>query len=576
MPPKQLLDTIMVEFMNNEWGNNIYELRIRAGYLRRGLKNLLALRYIMERFVNNKMENNFNPINVKFTRKKRKASENSSIIIQRFVKALQTEVPLCNIKEKIIDNENKLDEIIKLIEQEVASIAITIESYWAIPIVMEAVAKIYYGDFKDYKDHGTTFKRALSYLWNNIFCFHGENKNIDQLLQLLYRCSSLEFLYNIKKMFWAIPNFYFKFENGYGIVPEIFFKSFLEFGQLNTGRGQRFRISKCNSKLMNDPKYNDGLIDVLCGKKPSEISIFKGTFFEKIPGIENEQCKKFWQAIFTRYFLYLVTLSSVEKEPSEIVLFHEFGVYMPENIITQDIVENVFWKQTWFEKQSFERYGNLIVDRPIMRISEDGDFVTSPILIADSINFFIEKHILGYTKHTTDIKLPPKVFKEAISEPFEQKCIEYFRSLGFITGHVSEKEIWKTQCGSINMKSSQSYLYGEIDVLAFHKDLKMLLLIECKVLNEAEDTDSYKNLIAKLKEDSEGFSKKLIKKGQWLKETFFEHYGIHLDPVLILLTDIPLPILNYDNEEIIYTSYAELKEVIKDIFDQISYGNIRI
>ena len=154
-----------------------------------------------------------------------------------------------------------------------------------------------------------------------------------------------------------------------------------------------------------------------------------------------------------------------------------------------------------------------------MRISEYGDFVTSPVLIADSINYFIEKHLFSYQTHDTDIKLPSKVikavaFKNAISEPFEQKFIEYFRNLGFTAGHVSEKEVWKTQNGNIDMKSSNSNLYGEIDVLAYPKNLEMLLLIECKVLNEAEDTHSYKNLIVKLKGDSEAFSNKLIKEGQ--------------------------------------------------------------
>lgn len=207
-----------------------------------------------------------------------------------------------------------------------------------------------------------------------------------------------------------------------------------------------------------------------------------------------------------------------------------------------------------------------------MRISEYGDFVTSPVLIADSINYFIEKHLFSYQTHDTDIKLPSKVikavaFKNAISEPFEQKFIEYFRNLGFTAGHVSEKEVWKTQNGNIDMKSSNSNLYGEIDVLAYPKNLEMLLLIECKVLNEAEDTHSYKNLIVKLKDDSEAFSNKLIKEGQQLKESFFEHYNKKLEPALILLTDIPLPIISFDNEEVVmYTNFTKLKNIIDNIF----------
>lgn len=66
--------------------------------------------------------------------------------------------------------------------------------------------------------------------------------------------------------------------------------------------------------------------------------------------------------------------------------------------------------------------------------------------------------------------------------------------------------------------------------------------------------------------NSEAFRNKLIKKEQWLKESFFEHYNKKLEPVLILLTDIRLPIINFDNEEVMYTNFTKLKNIIDNIF----------
>lgn len=507
---------------------------------------------------------------INLVRRKRQASQNAGIIIEKFADDINKRIPLCNVKEEIkeVKSEAELDCIIKVVEQEVNDIVSAMESDWAIPVIMEAVGKIYYGSYKQYRVYGTTFKRALAYFWDNIFRFHGEQKNINQIIRLLFRCFALEELYSYKKIFWAIPDFYCFFCKGYIEVPEIFMDSIFELGKLNAGRGKRLRVAESNSKLMNATgiDYFKALFGVLQGENPQKISVFKGTFYEKIPGIENAECKKFWQELFFRYSFYIAALLESE-EGTDVILFREFGVELPEGFITQESVKNSFWQREWFQKQSRERYGNLIVERPIMRISENGDFATSPVLIGDSINSFIEKQIFNYATRNSDIRLPSEIFRTAFSEPFEQNCIDYFRSLGFTAGHVSEGEIWKTQNGNINMKTVETSLYGEIDVLAYQPEREVLLLIECKVLNDVEDTRTYKNLIAKLKEDSEGYKDKLLKKEAWLKEAFSIYYKKDIEPVLILLTDIPLPVIEFDDNKIIYTDFVKLKRTMDIILN---------
>lgn len=79
--------------------------------------------------------------------------------------------------------------------------------------------------------------------------------------------------------------------------------------------------------------------------------------------------------------------------------------------------------------------------------------------------------------------------------------------------------------------------------------------------------------IAKLKEDSEGYKDKLLKKEAWLKEAFSIYYKKDIGPVLILLTDIPLPVIEFDDNKIIYTDFVKLKRTMDIILNDNADGN---
>lgn len=511
-------------------------------------------------------------INLK--RRKRQASENSEIVLNAFLEGISNRETIIELLEcgNVIKSELELETMIKKMENEVKTIVSVMEPSWAIPIIIEIIGKLYYGKFKNHVFSGPIFKRALSYLWNNLYTQHGEQKNIKQLTKLLLYCYTIESLYSYKKMFFVVPEFYLYFEKGHIGVPKEYKEIFNEFGYMLRGKGKRLRVAETNTYLMltKTVDFLKGLLSVLTGKSPKEIEVFKNTFYEMIPGIENEECKKFWQQVFLRYAFFIGILVQLKEDEdgTEVFMFREFEIEIPEGILTQEVAENIFWKKKWFQKQNKEIYSNLIVDRPILRISETGDFATSAVIIGDSINNFIEKQIFGYAGQV-EMNLPREIFKKAFSDPFEEMCIDYFRKQGFIAGHILESGVWKIQNQNIDLKVIEDELFGEVDVFAYYPETNICFLIECKVLHDIQDTRSYKNIVAKLKDDSEEYRAKLRKKSIWIKKVLEKMNMIDVEVVKILLTDLPLPIIDGD-DDILLLDFYRLRNMIEYLMEDLS------
>ena len=498
-----------------------------------------------------------------YRRRKRQASENSKIIIERLCNEIDTRKLLYPGVFRIC-TENELMDVIKKVQENVRFKAEKIAPDWSIPIILESIGKIYYGDQTEAIDYGTTFKRALVYLWNTQRFSFGE-KSIESILEILRLCYVIENLYGLRRIFLIDNAFAFTMKNGYCYLNEKYSLIVNEFANLIQGRGKRMRIADENSRLMcrNIFGFLGALLDVLNGKEPKDIQLFKGTFYEKILGINHTECKKFWQGPFVRYMLFVnMSMEQINENEKEeninpiVNIFPEFSIDVPEGLFTQEIVSDIFWNKTWLNNQDDERYSNLVVERPILRITEDGDFATCSALIGDSINYFIESQIFDYAFRSPKINLPSHIFKDAISTPFEDKVIYEFRKKGFWAGHVSESGIWKIQDRLIDLKcTSKEKLYGEIDALAYMQELNMAILVECKVLNDIRDYRSYKNIISKLVDDSEGFQTKIEKKGKWVNEVLTQFFQTEILSVYVLLTDISLPIIDFPNDDIIFTCY---------------------
>lgn len=509
---------------------------------------------------------------INIERRKRQAHENFDTIITGIYGDIKNKRVLIE-KQSEIRSLDELDDIIQEIEPKLLLLAQSLQPDWAIPIIIQAIGELYYGKYTQYSFVGNYFKRSLAYLWQNAGVPHGDYKNIGCLQELIGFCYVIETLYSFRKMFIAIPHFYLHFQNGHVFVPEEYHHEIMNFGALASGRGKRFRIAEINSSLMNElsTPFYAGLISVLNGKSPREIEIFKNTFYEEIPGIENVECSRFWKEVFCRYSLYLATLAQLDdsEDASSVIIFKEFAVLIEEIYLTQEIVENSFWKKDWFKNKIPECYGNLLVEKPIIRISPQGDFATSSVLIGDSLNWFVESQLLGYPTRNPYLNLPNKIFQNAFSQKFEDQCIELFRSHGFLSGHILETGVWKTQKENINLNIPDETLFGEIDVFACHPKLPIAFLVECKVLLDVQDSRSYQNIASKLKYDSEGFRFKLKEKAAWIQKTFNFHYGVELEPLALLVTDIPLPILGIDDEDITITDFAHMEYVLEYADDQI-------
>lgn len=509
---------------------------------------------------------------INLTRRKRQAQENTGPLILAIVHNIENDVSLYQ-KEAKISNINELDRLIREIEPDVVKLAQSLHPDWALPIVLQAIGELYYGEYTNYNFCGNYFKRAAAYLWQNSLVPHGDYKNMVRLEELISRCYVLETLYSFRKMFIAIPDLWLSFENGHVNVPETFRERFRDYAPLAAGKGKRFRIAKENSRLMNQQsrQFLCGLKSVLDGDAPGEVEIFKNTFYKGIPGIENAECAKFWKEVFCRYCFYLAALTQCidGDPPTSVTLFQEFAILGSEKYITQEIVTNSFWTKAWFNKQIPERYGSLLLDKPIVRISPNGDFATSPVLIGDSLNQFVEKQLLKYSTRSPYLCMPDSIFKDVFSEEFEDQCIDLFRNRGYLAGHVLETGVWKCQSGNVDLNFSDEKLYGEIDVLACHPRLPITFLIECKVLLDIEDSRSYQNLVAKLRDDSEGFKDKMRKKAVWLKESFEFRFGMPIDPFMFLVTDIPMPVIGVEDQEIILTYFNDLEQTLDEVEEKL-------
>lgn len=102
---------------------------------------------------------------INYKRRKRQAHENSKIIIERFSKEIDNREVLYPGVYHIF-TEKDLMVVIKKVLQDVRLRAEKIEPDWSIPIILGSIGKLYYGNQKEAINYGTTFKRALVYLWD--------------------------------------------------------------------------------------------------------------------------------------------------------------------------------------------------------------------------------------------------------------------------------------------------------------------------------------------------------------------------------------------------------------------------
>jgi hypothetical protein len=206
-------------------------------------------------------------------------------------------------------------------------------------------------------------------------------------------------------------------------------------------------------------------------------------------------------------------------------------------------VTGLFWGSEWYDSKIKEAPGNMIVERPLIRLSPDrGLYVTSFLVGADSLNWFLEASVLPYSNEG-GVKLPEEVFKQAVSTPFENRVIELFRKFGFLAGQVKDKSnSWNTQSGPVVLKNNNRKIPGEVDCLAYHRERGIVFTVECKVLGYPTSKNRTRNLMLTLGEtDAQSFYGKLRDKVRWIEnaEYFSRLHVEKFNGLLVLDRKVP-------------------------------------
>ncbi|WP_435744993.1 hypothetical protein [Microbacterium sp. PMB16] len=156
-----------------------------------------------------------------------------------------------------------------------------------------------------------------------------------------------------------------------------------------------------------------------------------------------------------------------------------------------------------------------------------GGYVTSLHLILDSIAPWAQTTI-----HELDL------WMSAISEPFETWVLGALEEHGFVAGNVNESGHWdlgrgegvtRTSAAANEIRRTLSGATGspgEIDVLAWHEEHELLIMVECKSINAIGNLQTVSTTLSPA--DAAGWRRKLRKKVEWVERVSGMHVGLSI------------------------------------------------
>lgn len=134
--------------------------------------------------------------------------------------------------------------------------------------------------------------------------------------------------------------------------------------------------------------------------------------------------------------------------------------------------------------------------------------------------------------------------------------VEELRNRGFEAGCIEEAGgnigRWKTQTGEIKIDGNCK-MPGEIDVLAYNSTLNIAIIVECKVIKDIKDYKSYRNILIKVNK----FKGNILDKQKWVSEALLNHFSFPVPIEIVILSDIPLPIINPNSYEVYFHNYND-------------------
>lgn len=326
------------------------------------------------------------------------------------------------------------------------------------------------------------------------------------------------------------------------------------------GKGQRLKFSKSTSQLLFSNLHNnvdenifENSIKLLLNGEASgkDISFFKGTYYEFFPNYSNSEdasYKEFLEnlleriQLFKTFIFYLLykckQIYSKEKGHKEEMLILSSAFELPNKMVNKNLVFTPNWKR-WDLKQTKDFS---LSNKPIIKINE-GKYITSLALYADSINYFVENEIYRQIdKVTWNKKICQKV-----EAHFENEVISYMRRYNYVAGKIKQNGKWIFEDNE-KTKDMNIKLPGEVDVFAVNYNEKIAYLIECKCLHDVltrsgNEFQKFKNISNNL---SGSYALTLYKKRTIIEEYISKHLtGFQI--YTVLLTDVDFPVYLCDD-----------------------------
>ncbi|WP_036168382.1 hypothetical protein [Noviluteimonas dokdonensis] len=401
----------------------------------------------------------------------------------------------------------------------------------AIPGLALATERYYYGDeelTQSLPMLGTAMKSAIALAWNNVRSPSPPVCVCDDagLCKLVKAIAA-----------WELLNLHADQAHVFGFGTSVVHAGGLEmlsdrdlglihaWQRYTQGRGTNQRTLAQSQQVVwgRFQEFQRAVIEVLRGASPRSMPVFRGTLFEAIGSLD------FWLGLYVRFMLLQGVLRMrIAREGAQaaaslgITLFREFPLAFEgiENIPrdkVEAVVHNVFWRRPWYESRIDGPLANMWPERPAIRIDED-TFCVGIANVMDSVNNFIESAVMA-SQGFGDVKVDPVVFQTYVSRRFEDEVCALFRKAGFTAGSLTTRHAWHTGDDPEPIDHAhRARIPGEIDVVAWHPERRLLLVCECKVLVSPASRRVLTNVWSKLgPDDSKGFHRNLDAKLEWIR-----------------------------------------------------------
>ncbi|MES5944036.1 hypothetical protein [Bacillus cereus group sp. MG6] len=465
-----------------------------------------------------------------------------------------------------------------------------------IPVLVQMCELFYYGSWKcEPLWLGTTIKRVIAMLYKNQFKNVGEklSKSKLDIINALYAAILEETLVHVE----LVSNF--------TELDLTLNREWLKANDENTdyywrqaalmysNRGKSHRTLKdsISTWVYQPHDLLQSIENVLKGNAPSEQRLFKNNMFGFLPTPYSQGKKAFWEKLRSLVQLAIAVAQQLESNnlPKDSIVFLPGNKLLNQQEFNGEhfqIRSDIYWKESWFnditKKVSKTNFQNILIYRPIIGYSENTDLnVTSLGIIGDAINNFVESSIFDYAGHETPFD---KSYEDIIATPFELEVKNILLEKGFITGVVNKEKggepakiFWDTMFDGkqekIELTNKNGEVFpGQIDVLAYHSELKLLVLLECKTFRIPYTATEMKRLKERFTKTTKGsFQKKLQMKLEWLKNSICSP-NIKDIPINLFETEIQSffvvdrYIVNFNEEPRTMVIDVEcLKEILSDI-----------